>query len=58
MRQFACGDVVAGCVRTFTAVDDDQVLREVSGHARRDHGLREVPAELVGRVLLAIRDAT
>lgn len=56
MKQFSCGDVVAGCARTFTAVDSDLILREVSAHSRRDHGLREVSADLVGRVLLAIRD--
>ncbi|ABS03384.1 putative small metal-binding protein [Kineococcus radiotolerans] len=58
MKHFSCGDVVAGCARTFTGPDSDLILRDVAGHARRDHGLREVPAELVGRVLLAIRDAS
>lgn len=56
MKQFRCGDVVPGCRRTFTARDTDRLLAEVAGHARSDHGLPDVPAELVGRVLLAIRD--
>lgn len=56
MKQFSCGDVVAGCSRTFTAHDSDAILSEVSGHARYDHGLRDVSADLVGQVLLAIRE--
>ena len=56
MKLFSCGDVFAGCSRTFTAHDSDSILNEVSGHARHDHGLRDVPAELVGQVLLAIRE--
>jgi len=57
MKQFSCGDVVPGCSRTFTAGDTDAILAQVAGHARHDHGLADVPAELVGQVLLAIREA-
>ncbi|GAA0291180.1 DUF1059 domain-containing protein [Kineococcus aurantiacus] len=57
MKQFTCGDVVAGCSRTFVAADSDALLTQVTGHARSDHGLADVPAELVGQVLLAIREA-
>ncbi|PRY18131.1 DUF1059 domain-containing protein [Kineococcus rhizosphaerae] len=57
MKKFTCGDVVAGCSRTFEAPDSDAILAQVSGHARFDHGLVDVPAELVGQVLLAIREA-
>lgn len=56
MRQFRCGDVVAGCSRTFDAADDAQILLEVRGHAHHDHGPGDVPGELVGAVLLAIRE--
>ncbi|WP_432524751.1 DUF1059 domain-containing protein [Kineococcus sp. SYSU DK006] len=56
MKQFTCGDVVAGCPRTFTATDSDGILTQVNGHARSDHHLADVPAELVGQVLLAIRE--
>ncbi|TFV52765.1 DUF1059 domain-containing protein [Geodermatophilus sp. DF01-2] len=55
MKQFACGDVVPSCGRTFTAPADDDILTAVAGHAREDHGLAEVPAGLVDQVRAAIR---
>ncbi|RJK95965.1 DUF1059 domain-containing protein [Vallicoccus soli] len=57
MKQFACGDVVPGCARTFTAPDDDGVLAAVAVHARDDHGLAAVPAPLVAQVRASIRTA-
>lgn len=57
MKQFACGDVVPSCGRTFTAPTDDDILAAVAGHARDDHGLTEIPASLVDQVRAAIRTA-
>lgn len=50
MKQFSCGDVVPGCEARWTAQDDDALLALVAAHARDDHGLAEVPAELVDQV--------
>jgi predicted small metal-binding protein len=50
MKRFACGDVVPGCRSEWTAEDDDALLALVAGHARDEHGLAEVPAELVEQV--------
>lgn len=49
MKKFRCGDVVPGCTRDFTGTEE-HILAEVAQHARRDHGLAEVPAELVEQV--------
>ncbi|MCG7285478.1 DUF1059 domain-containing protein [Cellulomonas sp. ACRRI] len=49
MKAFRCGDVVPGCARAFTGTEDE-ILAEVARHAQADHGLTEVPAELVERV--------
>jgi predicted small metal-binding protein len=57
VKQFACGDVVPSCGRTFTAPTDDGILTAVAAHARTDHGLVEVPAELVAQVRAHIRAA-
>jgi predicted small metal-binding protein len=56
MKKFRCGDVVPGCTRAFTG-SVDEILLAVSGHARTDHGLVEVPAELVVQVRSAMVDA-
>lgn len=49
MKQFACGDVIPGCVRVFRG-PEEQVLAEVAEHARADHGLLIIPDTLVTRV--------
>ncbi len=56
MKSFACGDVVPGCEATWVCDSDDDVLHAVAMHARDDHGLVEVPAELVAAVRSQIRD--
>ncbi|WP_336922201.1 DUF1059 domain-containing protein [Aquipuribacter sp. SD81] len=56
MKRFRCGDVVPGCSATFVGGEDD-ILVGVGEHAVRDHGLVEVPAELVLAVRGALVDA-
>ncbi|MGX5653609.1 DUF1059 domain-containing protein [Geodermatophilus nigrescens] len=50
MKVFACGDVVPGCGRSFTAPDEAGILAQVADHAAADHGLTDIPAELVEQV--------
>jgi predicted small metal-binding protein len=53
MKNFRCGDVVPGCTRAFTGTEDE-ILAQVGAHAGADHGLVEVPAELVAQVRAAM----
>jgi predicted small metal-binding protein len=55
MKTFACGAVVPGCVATFQADSDEGILEQVAGHARDDHGMTEIPDELVGQVCAHIQ---
>ena len=57
MKTFVCGAVVPGCTARFTAETEQGILEQVAVHAREDHGLPEVPDELVRQVLAAVRDA-
>jgi predicted small metal-binding protein len=50
MKAFACGAVVPGCTATFTAQSDQEILASVAEHALRDHGMSEIPAEVVAQV--------
>ena len=52
MKQFACGDVVPGCTRTFRG-SEPEILSAVAQHAQHDHGLTSVPDALV----VQVRDA-
>jgi predicted small metal-binding protein len=50
MKAFACGAVVPGCTATFTAQSDEAILASVAEHALRDHGMSEIPPEVVEQV--------
>jgi len=53
MKSFRCGDVVAGCTRSFHGTEP-QILDLVGAHARADHGLSVIPEELVLQVRAAM----
>jgi predicted small metal-binding protein len=55
MKTFACGAVVPGCTATFAGDTEDDVLERVARHAREDHGMAEVPEQLVEQVLANLR---
>lgn len=55
MKEFTCGSVVPGCTARFVDVSEDAILNRVAQHAHADHGLVEVPAELVAQVRANIR---
>ena len=55
MKTFACGAVVPGCTASFTAETEQGVLEQVARHAREDHGLSEIPDELLHQILADIR---
>ena len=56
MKQFRCGDVVPGCPTVFTGQSDDELLQQVSSHARDEHGMDEVPPEVVDTIRARITD--
>jgi predicted small metal-binding protein len=55
MKTFTCGAVVAGCTASFAAETEEGILEQVAVHAREDHGMTEVPDEVISQVLSNIR---
>ena len=55
MKTFACGAVVAGCSASFAAETEEDILDQVAQHAREDHGMTEIPEELVRQVQANLR---
>jgi predicted small metal-binding protein len=55
MKTFTCGAVVAGCTATFTAETEEGILEQVAVHAREEHGMTDVPDEVVSQVRANIR---
>lgn len=56
MKKFSCGDVVPGCQAQFVGDDDESILAQVAKHAGDDHGMAEVPPEVVEQVKQKIRE--
>ena len=50
MKQFRCGDVVAGCQWETRSEDDQKLFEEIHAHAREAHGMDEVPPEVVDAI--------
>jgi len=56
MKQFYCGAVIPGCQAKFHAKSEGEILQQVAEHAKRDHGLNEVPPQVVAQVRSLIRE--
>jgi predicted small metal-binding protein len=56
MKAFACGALVPGCTATFTAPNEGEILACVAEHAQRDHGMSEIPPEVVEQVRANVQD--
>jgi predicted small metal-binding protein len=50
MKQFRCGDVVPGCQWVTRSDDEQELFERIKGHARDEHGMDEVPPEVVDQI--------
>ena len=56
MKQFVCNDVVPGCTWVTRREGDEELWVEISSHARDEHGMDEVPPEVVDQVVARISE--
>jgi predicted small metal-binding protein len=56
MKEFRCGELVPGCAAKFEGETDDEILRQVEVHARDEHGMHEVPPEVVDKIVASISE--
>jgi predicted small metal-binding protein len=56
MKEFRCGALVPGCSASFEGESDDEILQQVATHARDEHGMDEVPPEVVDQVVASISE--
>jgi len=54
MKQFSCGTVVAGCEGVVTGETDDDVLAAAAAHAKTEHGMDDVPDDVVAAIRAGI----
>ena len=51
---FACGDLMDGCTATFRG-SHDEVLTQVTTHAREAHGIEQVSPDVAAAVREGLR---
>ncbi len=56
MKEFRCGELVPGCGAAFSAESEEEILEHVAVHAREEHGMDEVPPEVVDKILASISE--
>ena len=56
MKEFRCGVLVPGCWEVFQGESEDEILRQVVVHARAEHGMDEVPPEVVDEIRAEISE--
>ncbi len=52
----SCRDAGADCDFVARGDNEEEVLRQVTEHARTDHNMSEIPADVRDKVRAAIRD--
>lgn len=56
MKEFRCGEIVPGCGHTFESESEDGILQQIAAHARDEHGMHEVPPEVIDNIRAHITD--
>jgi len=56
MKEFRCGELVPGCGATFQGESEAEILQRIAAHARDEHGMDEVPPEVVDKILASISE--
>jgi len=56
VKEFKCGVLVPGCWATFHGESDDEILRQVVVHAREEHGMDQVPPDVVEDIVSEISE--
>lgn len=56
MKEFRCGTLVPGCGAAFHGNTEDEILQHIAAHARDEHGMDEVPPEVVDKILASISE--
>jgi predicted small metal-binding protein len=50
MKEFACGELVPGCDAKFQSESENLLFAQITSHARDEHGMDEVPPEIVDQI--------
>lgn len=56
MKVFLCGALVPGCDAAFEGESEEELLRHIADHARDEHGMHEVPPDVVDTIRATISE--
>ncbi|HXD98687.1 MAG TPA: DUF1059 domain-containing protein [Candidatus Acidoferrum sp.] len=56
MKELRCSDVNPGCDVRVEGKDEAEVMAKAAEHAKRDHGMPQIPPEIAQRAQAAIRE--
>lgn len=56
MKEFRCGEIVPRCDVTFEGASEEEILEQVTVHAREEHGMDEVPPDVADNVRARITE--
>jgi predicted small metal-binding protein len=56
MKEFKCGALVPGCAAAFEGESEEEILQRIAAHARDEHGMDEVPPEVVDKIRASISE--
>jgi len=55
-KSMSCRDVGPDCDFVATGETEDEIMTKVAEHARTDHGMSDIPPELVEKARASIKD--
>jgi predicted small metal-binding protein len=56
MKELRCSDVNPGCSFRAEGKDEAEVMKKATDHARKDHGMSQIPPDVAQKAQAAIRD--
>jgi predicted small metal-binding protein len=57
MKEFSCKDAGMDCGWVAKGANDEEILAKATAHAKKDHGMAEVPQEMVAKIRSLIHEA-
>jgi predicted small metal-binding protein len=56
MKELRCSDVNPGCDTRLEGKDEAEVMAKAAEHAKRDHGMAQIPPDVARKAQAAIRE--
>jgi len=55
-KALRCSDVGVDCNFEARAETEEELMKKMQEHAQREHGMTDIPAEMVNKLKEAVRD--